>query len=89
MCKSSKNKNSLNRYFMAPFQAAIFKTPLSGAQTTIRLAVDPELENETGKYYSDCVEKAPSRAAQNDETAEWLWKTSEEWTGLSSPNTVS
>lgn len=59
-----------------------FKTPKSGAQTTIRLAVDPELETVTGKYFEDCKEAAQSDAAQDDETAKWLWNVSEQWTGL-------
>lgn len=67
----------------------VFKTAISGAQTTIRLAVDPELENVTGKYFSDCTEARTSCAAKNDDTAAWLWKTSEEWTGMSVPNTVA
>lgn len=62
--------------------ALTFKTPESGAQTTLRLALDPELENVTGKYFSDCKEKSVSRAAKDDETAAWLWNVSEEWTGL-------
>jgi hypothetical protein len=74
---------------MAPFQKFFFKTSISGAQTTICLAIDPELENVTGKYFSDCTEARTSRAAKNDETAAWLWKTSEEWTGLSIPKTVA
>jgi len=53
-----------------------FKTPWEGAQTQIRLAVDPELETVTGKYFSDCKEKAPSSAARNDETAKWLYEKS-------------
>lgn len=77
------------RILLEPARILIFKTAISGAQTTIRLAVDPELENETGKYYSDCTEARTSCAAKNDETAAWLWKTSEEWTGLSIPNTIA
>jgi hypothetical protein len=72
-----------------PVQNFIFKTPSAGAQTQIMLAVDPELENVTGKYFADCKEDNPSRAAKNDEMAEWLWQTSEEWTGISIPNTVA
>lgn len=67
----------------------MFKSPSSGALTQIRLAIDPELENVTGKYFADCKEKTPSRRALDDETAEWLWQTSEEWTGISIPNTVA
>lgn len=60
----------------------MFKTPKSGAQTTLRCAVDPALEKVTGKYYSDCEEKWTTKLAKDDDMAEWLWKTSEEWTKL-------
>lgn len=59
-----------------------FKTPRSGAQTSIRLAVDPELEKVTGKYFSDCKEKECGKLGQDDDTAEWLWNMSEKMTGV-------
>lgn len=59
-----------------------FKSSKSGAQTQIRLAVDPELEKVTGKYFSDCLEKECGEVAKDEETAEWLWKKSEELTGV-------
>lgn len=46
------------------------------------LAVDPDLENVTGKYYYDCKEKTPSRSAQDNGTAEWLWNRSEMLVGF-------
>lgn len=52
------------------------KTPKNGAQTSIMLAVDPELENVTGQYFSDCAIASVSKAAQCDETAAWLWEAS-------------
>lgn len=51
----------------------LYKTPFEGAQTQIRLAVDPELENVTGKYFADCAEAKTSKSACDDETAAWLW----------------
>ena len=54
------------------------KTPVEGAQTQIRLAIDPDLETVTGKYFYDCEEHEPSTAAKDDDTAEWLWKKSAE-----------
>lgn len=51
----------------------IYKTPFEGAQTQIRLAVDPDLRNVSGKYFSDCEEVEPSKAARDAQTAEWLW----------------
>lgn len=66
---------------MAPFKF-LFKTPKAGAQTSIALAVDPDLKNVTGKYFADCKVASETKAAQSDETAKWLWTKSEEITGL-------
>uniref|UniRef100_A0A224YUL5 Dehydrogenase n=1 Tax=Rhipicephalus zambeziensis TaxID=60191 RepID=A0A224YUL5_9ACAR len=35
------------------------KTPLEGAQTSVRLAVDPELANTSGEYFENCAPAAP------------------------------
>ncbi|KAJ6643777.1 Retinol dehydrogenase 12 [Pseudolycoriella hygida] len=61
---------------------AFTKTPKSGAQTSIMLAVDPNLEGVTGKYFADCAITKESSAAQCDETAAWLWDVSEKITGV-------
>lgn len=53
------------------------KTPKSGAQTTIMLAVDPDIANVTGKYFADCQIAYESTAARDDETAAWLWNESQ------------
>ncbi|KAG1944271.1 retinol dehydrogenase [Pimephales promelas] len=52
------------------------KTSVQGAQTTIYCAVAPELETESGKYYSDCAPAKCSRAAMDDEMAQRLWELS-------------
>jgi NAD(P)-dependent dehydrogenase (short-subunit alcohol dehydrogenase family) len=75
------NKN-LRKYFIKPILGPFFKSPTEGAQTQICLAVDPDLENVSGKYFTNCKEKSPTRAAKNEETAEWLWKKSVEIVGL-------
>ena len=59
-----------------------FKTPIEGAQTQIRMAVDPELEDVTGKYFTDCEITTEATAAQDDDTAEWLWNKSKELVGI-------
>lgn len=58
------------------------KTPKSGAQTTIKLAVDPDLEQISGKYFSNCEETMMFNSANDDELANWLWNYSEEKTLL-------
>lgn len=69
-------------YLFKPCLPFMFKTTEAGAQTSVALAVDPVYEIITGKYFADCKIAKESRAAQSDETAEWLWQKSEEITGL-------
>uniref|UniRef100_A0A8C1P3R2 Si:dkey-94e7.2 n=1 Tax=Cyprinus carpio TaxID=7962 RepID=A0A8C1P3R2_CYPCA len=52
------------------------KTPVQGAQTTIFCAVEPELDKESGGYYSNCRPSRCTRAARDDEMAEKLWELS-------------
>lgn len=59
-----------------------YKSPESGAQTQIRLAVDPELETVSGKYFENCHVKMEADKAVDDEMAAWLWTMSEKWTKL-------
>lgn len=61
------------------------KTPRSGAQTSIYLAVDPGVANISGKYFSDCAVDTPSKEAQDEEAAARLWKLSEQMVGLRQP----
>lgn len=65
-------------YLFVPF----LKTPMSGAQTSLALALDPSLEKVTGKYFVDCKIRPDSTASQDRETANWLWEKSEALTGL-------
>jgi retinol dehydrogenase 13 len=58
------------------------KSAASGAQTQIKLALDPELENVTGKYFVDCKETEPAQNAKDDELAAWLWNKSAEMAGI-------
>jgi len=62
----------LTQIMFAPF----FKTPESGAQTTIFCAVDEALEGVTGKYFADCKEVETSELGNNMEDAARLWEES-------------
>ncbi|KFB36543.1 AGAP007572-PA-like protein [Anopheles sinensis] len=66
-----------------PILSVAFKTPLSGAQTTLYTALDEDLAQESGKYYADCREQKLSKYARDDELAEWLWNESAKMTKLS------
>ncbi|XP_037048277.1 retinol dehydrogenase 12-like [Bradysia coprophila] len=64
---------------MIPFR--IFqKNPKSGAQTQLTVALDPDLEKVSGKYFDNCKIKEEGSAAKDDEMAKWLWNISVEWT---------
>lgn len=77
--------HSVLKKILDPFTYFFFKTPKSGAQTSIRLAVDPELENVSGMYFADCkAQKVATSARKNSgEISEWLWNESERLTKLS------
>lgn len=68
---------------MFPFVKILYKPPSVGAQTAVMLAVEPELEKTSGKYFVGCVEKEPSANAKDDTNmGAWLWKHSKEVTNL-------
>lgn len=70
------------KIFVKPLLWPFMKTAVAGAQTTLYCALDPELENISGKYFSDCAIKKPADQALDDNVAEWLWQTSEKWVRL-------
>ena len=49
-----------------------------GAETPTYLAVSPEADGVTGKYFDECKVRRSSRASQDPESAARLWKLSEE-----------
>jgi hypothetical protein len=58
-------------------------TPQEGAASSLRCATDPELADQTGRYYDvGGRERKPSRLADDAELARTLWTKSAEWTGL-------
>jgi NAD(P)-dependent dehydrogenase (short-subunit alcohol dehydrogenase family) len=59
-------------------------TPAQGAETSIYLAVSPEVERATGKYFERKREIASSRESYDEAAARRLWEVSERLTGLSS-----
>lgn len=67
---------------MKPFLWPFMKTAKSGAQTSLYAALDPDLDEVTGEYFSDCKSKEVAEAAKDDKLGEWLWAVSMKWTGL-------
>lgn len=53
-----------------------------GAQTSIYLALDPELKDKSGGYYERMKKNWVLPKARDNEMAAWLWNKSEEMVGL-------
>nr|XP_016940490.1 retinol dehydrogenase 13 [Drosophila suzukii] len=75
--------SKIGKILIAPFIWIFIKTARNGAQTSLYAALDPSLENVSGKYFSDCKPKHVGSAAQYDDDAEFLWAESEKWTKIS------
>lgn len=59
------------------FIGFVFQSPWEAAQTSIYLAVASELDNVSGKYFSDCRQKLPSKVSRDPELAKKLFAESE------------
>ena len=57
-------------------------TPEEGARTSIFLASSEQVQNVTGEYFYKCAPIAPTKDAQDEEAARWLWAESERLTNL-------
>lgn len=54
------------------FGPYLMKTAVEGAQTTIKCAVDPDLEDVSGQYFSNCKITKTSKIANDPNLAVWL-----------------
>lgn len=68
--------------FIAPVFKTFGRNAITSAQTTITCALDPKLENVSGKYFTNCKVTEVTKDAQDDDTADWLWRISEKLTGV-------
>ncbi|XP_034654727.1 retinol dehydrogenase 12 isoform X1 [Drosophila subobscura] len=66
--------------FVKPLFWPFVKTARNGAQTSLYAALDPDLEQVSGEYFSDCQSKEVAPAATDTQTGKWLWAVSEKWT---------
>ncbi|XP_033217572.1 retinol dehydrogenase 13-like isoform X2 [Belonocnema kinseyi] len=74
--RSPISSTYLMKTIMQPWMWLLLKNPVEGAQTSIYLAVSPDLVNQTGKYFSDCELKTPSENAENDYLSKELYEKS-------------
>ncbi|XP_068146408.1 retinol dehydrogenase 12 isoform X1 [Drosophila tropicalis] len=68
---------------LKPLFWSVMKTPKNGAQTTLFAALDPDLNQVSGVYFSECSLKQVAPVGCDDKMAKWLWAKSEKWTGIS------
>ncbi|XP_015791662.1 retinol dehydrogenase 11-like [Tetranychus urticae] len=59
--------------WLGPFKRMFMKTEEEGAQTTIYCALEPSLNNVTGKYFDNCQERGTSSLASDLGLAKKLW----------------
>jgi len=59
-------------------QSLLAISPQEGARTSFFLASSNEVEGISGKYFTNCREQRPSRAALDDKSAIRLWEISED-----------
>ncbi|HUQ02680.1 MAG TPA: SDR family oxidoreductase [Kofleriaceae bacterium] len=68
--------------FLSAVPRLFMKSTTEGAKTSVYCATSVDVANHTGRYYADCKEKRPNRAAQSEELARALWDRSAAWVGL-------
>ncbi|XP_050738271.1 retinol dehydrogenase 12-like [Eriocheir sinensis] len=69
-------------FFINLLLLVLSKDEVSGAQTTIHLAVSEEVEGVTGRYFADCKEETTSKLALRKDLATGLWEASVKAVGL-------
>jgi NAD(P)-dependent dehydrogenase (short-subunit alcohol dehydrogenase family) len=75
------DRTSDRQNFIMRLSNLINISPSAGAETSVFLAISPEVEGVTGKYFVRKKVRTSSRASYGLEVAERLWKLSEEMTG--------
>nr|XP_034830224.1 retinol dehydrogenase 13-like [Maniola hyperantus] len=76
-------KNSIIRYLVQTTLNFLYQSVWEASQTSVYLSVAPEVQDISGRYFSDCREKKPSKTSQNPEIAKKLWQESEKLVKLS------
>ncbi|CAH0725165.1 unnamed protein product, partial [Brenthis ino] len=70
-------KTDIIRSFFKFFITFMHLNVWEAAQTSIYLAVSPEVQNVSGRYFSNCKEEKPSKLSQDIEVAKRLWNETE------------
>lgn len=82
MSAIAQNLHSGIRFVFEFIQQVFGRNPEHAAQTHIMLAVDPSVDEISGKYFRDCKEQEPAYFARDEIMARWLWDESAKLTKL-------
>lgn len=82
MSAIAQNLQSAIRYFFELIQQFFGRNPEHAAQTHVMLAVDPSVNEISGKYFRDCMQQEPAYFARDEIMAKWLWDESAKLTRL-------
>jgi retinol dehydrogenase-12 len=74
--------NGLVFQLVMPLMRIIARSPEEGARTSVYLATSPQVQGVTGKYFEDSQVVPADPAADDEATAQGLWRVSMEMTGL-------
>jgi NAD(P)-dependent dehydrogenase (short-subunit alcohol dehydrogenase family) len=74
--------NGLVFQLVMPLMRIIARSPEAGARTSVYLASSPQVQGVTGKYFEDSQVVPADPAADDEATAQGLWRVSMEMTGL-------
>lgn len=80
--KSPMQDSWMIRVSTLPWVWLFLKTAKQGCQTVVYAAIDPSINEYSGRYFSDCEQKDPSTLAQDCILAEELYKKSLEYCNL-------
>jgi NAD(P)-dependent dehydrogenase (short-subunit alcohol dehydrogenase family) len=76
------NNGGIFRFGLGVAKRVMAIAPTEGAKTPVYLASAPEVALLSGLYFDKCAAREPSAAAQDDRSAEALWRESARLTGV-------
>lgn len=76
------HQSTFSSTILSPLFSLLVKGPELGAQPSVYLAVAPELEGVTGRYYDVLTEKEPAPQALDPHASRCLWEASSRLLGL-------
>ncbi|XP_037837443.1 dehydrogenase/reductase SDR family member 13-like isoform X1 [Kryptolebias marmoratus] len=77
-----RNTSSVLHVLLKPVTTLFFKNTIQGCQTTLHCALQEDIEDLSGSYFSNCTVRELYAKAKDDAAAKKLWEISERFCGL-------